>query len=451
MTRRPRAWRTDTVVIGAGAAGLAAASELARAGRRCIVLEARGRIGGRVYTIAGGATTAGAQNDHDAWPPLELGAEFIHGESPPTRRWMQAGGQVVLDTASERWVRRGHDLHRADGQFEALKRCLERLPTPHAGVSFEEYLTQHRRRLPPDVRRFAVTLVEGFDAADPARIDACEVIEEWRGPAAADQATYRPLHGYGALLETMRASLPARNVRVVLDAAVERVQWRRGAVEVQARHGGTRMTVRARRAIVTLPLGVLQSVPGTPGHVVFDPPLAAKSRALQHLHSGPVVKAVLRFSRPFWDGLAAARYRNAAFFFSPGSPFPTFWTALPWRVPQLVAWSAGPNAARLAGCTEPELRRHLYASLTTLFGRRPYDALLDRWVWHDWQADPFARGAYSYVGPDGSRARAMLARPLAGTLYFAGEACDTGDEPATVGGALRSGERAVRRLIRNDR
>ncbi|HWJ07320.1 MAG TPA: FAD-dependent oxidoreductase, partial [Steroidobacteraceae bacterium] len=140
MTRRPRAWRTDTVVIGAGAAGLAAASELARAGRRCIVLEARGRIGGRVYTIAGGATTAGAQNDHDAWPPLELGAEFIHGESPPTRRWMEACGQVVLDTASERWVRRGHDLHRADGQFEALKRCLERLPTPHAGVSFEEYL-----------------------------------------------------------------------------------------------------------------------------------------------------------------------------------------------------------------------------------------------------------------------------------------------------------------------
>lgn len=440
--------RTDTVVIGAGAAGLAAASELARAGRRCLVLEARGRIGGRVYTLAGRASEEGAKAIHDALPPLELGAEFIHGESPPTRRWLEACGHVVVDTASERWVRRGHGLRRADGQFEALKRHFGRLPAPPAGASFADYLALHRRRLPPDVRRFAVTLVEGFDAADPACIDAREVIEEWSGPAAADQATYRALHGYGALLETMRTSLPARRVRLILDAVVERVQWRRGAVEVQARHDGTALIVRARHAIVTLPVGVLQSAPGTPGHVVFDPPLSAKTRALRQLHSGPVIKVVLRFSRAFWAGLAGARYRNAAFFFAPGSPFPTFWTALPWRVPQLVAWSAGPNAVRLAGSKEPELRRHIYASLGALFGRRPYHALLDRLAWHDWQADPFARGAYSYVGPGGSRARAMLARPLAGTLYFAGEACDTGDEPATVGGALRSGERAVQRLLR---
>lgn len=448
MTGLQHRWRTDTVVIGAGAAGLAAASELARAGRRCIVLEARDRVGGRVCTLVTGATNDDAQDTRESLPPLELGAEFIHGESPVTRRWLETSGQVFLDAASERWVRKGHELRRADGQFEALKRCLGGLPTPSAGASFAEYLAQHRRRVPADVRRFAVTLVEGFDAADPARIDAREVIEEWSGPAAADQAAYRPLHGYGALVEAMRASLPSRRVRLLLDAVVERVHWQRGRVEVQARHRGSRLTVQARHAVVTLPLGVLQSAPGTPGHVVFDPPLVARTRALQQLHSGPVVKVVLRFRRPFWAGLAAARYRNAAFFFSPGSAFPTFWTALPWRVAQLVAWSAGPNAKRLEGCTEPELRRHLYASLATLFGRRPYDALLERLAWHDWQADPYARGAYSYVGAGGSRARAMLSRPLAGTLYFAGEACDTGDEPATVGGALRSGACAVHRLLR---
>jgi monoamine oxidase len=347
LKRRTRVLRTDTVILGAGAAGLAAASELVRAGGRCIVLEARPRIGGRVCTqpVATG-------------PSPELGAEFIHGESPPTWKRLRAHGHVAVDAPTERWILQGRHLRRADGQFDALKRCLRRLPVPDEQASFADYLALHRRRLMPDVRRFALTLVQGFDAADPARIDAREVIDEWSGPAAADQATYRPMDGYGPLLEAMRASMSSTHVRFVLRAVVEQVRWRSAVVEAHAtQHGHAPLIVRARRAIVTLPLGVLQSAPGDRGHVVFDPPLTAKSSALLHLHSGPVHKAVMRFRRPFWTEHDDGRYRNAV----PATPQA--------RRPPWAARCAAVSAPRVRCCdrrrlvpsgvpsTPPSLRR----------------------------------------------------------------------------------------------
>jgi monoamine oxidase len=113
----------------------------------------------------------------------------------------------------------------------------------------------------------------------------------------------------------------------------------------------------------------------------------------------------------------------------------------------LVAWSAGPNVDRLRGLGRREVLTQAFGSLRRVFGRRPYAAMLERFAWHDWQADPYALGAYSYVLAGGGRARRALARPLDGTLYFAGEACDIEGEAGTVGGALASGRLAARELL----
>ena len=86
-------------------------------------------------------------------------------------------------------------------------------------------------------------------------------------------------------------------------------------------------------------------------------------------------------------------------------------------------------------------------SLRELFGRRNYSSLLEGVFWHDWQRDPFSCGAYSYVVAQGTGARRSLARPMQDTLFFAGEACDTHGEAATVGGALRSGIGAARAVL----
>jgi monoamine oxidase len=86
-------------------------------------------------------------------------------------------------------------------------------------------------------------------------------------------------------------------------------------------------------------------------------------------------------------------------------------------------------------------------SLRAVFGKLDFASMLEQIEWHDWQHDPFACGAYSYVQAGGGRARKLLARPVEDTLFFAGEACDTQGEAATVGGALQSGLRAAREVL----
>jgi monoamine oxidase len=292
-------------------------------------------------------------------------------------------------------------------------------------------------------------MVEGFDAADATRISAREVLDEWSGPTAADGRTFRPLSGYGAMLQGMRRALTPELATLRLSTVVESIEWRKGRVIVNAASLGERVRIEAARAIVTLPLGVLQTPADTAGRVRFEPPLPrAKDAALEQLASGPVVKLVLKFARPFWTELQRGRYRNAAFFFTPDAPFPTFWTSLPVRSSLLVAWCAGPKAQRWVGKPETVMLEGLRASLRTLFGRRDYTGLLEHISWHDWQSDPYSRGAYSYVLANGAGAREALARPVGDTLYFAGEASESSGEAATVGGALQSGFAAATRIVR---
>jgi monoamine oxidase len=127
--------------------------------------------------------------------------------------------------------------------------------------------------------------------------------------------------------------------------------------------------------------------------------------------------------------------------------FPTFWTKLPLRSSQLVAWCAGPRVAGLAGKNRDQVIAVALESLCSLFGAVDIPALLEHATFHDWQLDPYACGAYSYMLAGGAHARRALAKPVDDTLFFAGEASDTDDTAATVGGALQSGVRAAREVL----
>jgi monoamine oxidase len=291
-------------------------------------------------------------------------------------------------------------------------------------------------------------LVEGYDAADATRVSALSTIDEWCGGGAADAATFRPLGGYASLLHALAAALDAARVHVQLGTTVSEVRWKRGKVTIAATRHGRKHEVKARKAIVTLPLGVLQLPPQAPNAVRFVPGLTAKQKALAGLASGPVIKVLLRFRKPFWEEIDDARYANAAFLHAPRTAFPTFWTTLPLRSPVLTAWSAGPAAARLAGVNRDEIVRNALGCVTNLFsGDERCLADFEAAYVHDWQADPFACGAYSYLVAGGGNAREVLARPLAGTLFFAGEAAEIGGESGTVAGALESGKRAAEQLL----
>jgi monoamine oxidase len=383
------------------------------------VLEARERVGGRCWTRAFPGLAV----------PVELGAEFIHGRAPVTFALLEKAGGAAMDSA-ERQRSAGEGRRRpVDAFAEAQKAMRYTAALKAKDLSFAAFLA--RQRLSRRTRSFARMMVEGFDAADPARASARAIVDEWRGGAQLG-AQFRPLGGYGKLLEFL-----AQGARIQLQTTVRSVRWKPGAVEVEGEFRGRAFSVRAPRAIVTLPLGVLQS-----NAVRFTPALEEKRGALRKLVAGPVVKIALRFHSAFWE----ARDPEVAFFHSTAGAFPTFWTALPLRAPFLIGWAGGPKADRLAGASEKAVLGEAMKSLGTIFGRVPESELAGFFM-HDWQADPFARGAYSYVAVGGEGAREALRAPLAGTLYFAGEAADAEGEAGTVAGALQTGTRAARELL----
>jgi len=398
----------DVIVVGAGAAGLAAASRLARAGRSVLVLEARERIGGRCDTRRMPGVGA----------PVELGAEFIHGRPQATLDLLQAAGVPGVDSRRTQRLLRGGKLVAVEGFREAQKATRAHAVLRRKDLSFADLLAT--RKLPPLTRSLARMMVEGFDAADPERVSARDIVEEWSHALSASQM--RPQGGYGPLLEAL--VVPGMKIR--FGHRVRAIRWRPGEVRIDG--------LRARQAVITLPLGVLQA-----GDVEFSPD-AGKTRALARLASGPVVRVAMKFQEAFWS----ERCPDVAFFHNVEAPFPTVWTPLPMRAPLMTAWAGGPKAARLAGLPKKALLERASASLRSVFGRIPR---VETYLAQDWQADPFARGGYSYVLVGGQGARAALAKTVASTLFFAGEATDA-EEAGTVAGALRSGTRAAKEILR---
>lgn len=437
-----RATRFDVIVIGAGAAGLAAASTLSNAGKSVCLLEGRDRVGGRIFS----------RLEPQALVPLELGAEFVHGRSPVTSRWLRRFNTPLMDASQTRFSLLGGKPVHADRMFDEMKAALARVRRPVRDLAFADFLSgPARKSLSPSLRAFARTLVEGFDAADATRVSTLEILGEWSGSSAADAPTFRPQGGYGRLVNAIAADLDPERVELRLKTVVNEVHWEEGGVAVLASRYHRAQQFSARAAVVTLPLGVLQLPAQSPHAVRFEPELTEKHTALRGLASGPVIKVMLQFNTAFWERLANGKFRDAAFFHARGAPFPTFWTQLPLRAPILAAWCAGPNAARMAGLDESQIVAQALSSVEQLFGRRSGAIAQLRGAYlHDWQADPFACGAYSFVTVGASAARMTLARALKKTLYFAGEASDTSGAAATVAGALRSGERAAQRMLGND-
>ena len=432
----PESRTADIAVLGAGAAGLSAAAVLARAGCSVLILEARDRIGGRILTLSEPSLAF----------PVDLGAEFIHGHAPATFELLREAGLKAIGTSGERVTAEGGTSSRRESLFDDLVRLMRRVDAlEEADLSFEDFLA--RQAGDPTLEAIcarARTMVEGFDAADPARASVRAIAREW---TRMDGGQHRPAGGYGELLRHLARSLDAAGVHLKLQTQVEAVHWGGNDVRITASSPAGPVRVAASRALVTFPASVLQLPPRAPGAVRFDPPLEEKAAALSGVAVGPVIKVVLRFRRPLWETLHGGRFEHAGFLHHPTCAFPTVWTALPDRAPVLTAWMGGPRAARLAGAPASDLVRKAFESVQTLLGVGPElgDELCAAYV-HDWQRDPYALGAYSYVTVGGIGAAEELARPLRDRLYFAGEATCPLD-PGTVEAALQSGRRAAEQIL----
>ena len=422
---------SELLIVGAGAAGLAAAREAARAGVSTTILEARNRIGGRIDT----------RFERGLGVPIELGAEFVHGTPRITEDLIREAGDRGIPPGERSFRFEDGALREGEDAFEIVGGVMQRARSLREDVSVAEFT----RDLPERERRFTRMMVAGFDAADPRLASTLAIAEEWGDQENGQTSSeYRPAGGYGPLMEVLRRRLDPAGARLLLHTPVHAIEYGRGVTAYARDARGESVTVRARRAVLTLPLGVLQA-----GSVHFEPALPpAKIAALRGLVMGPVVKLVLRFRRPFWEELDGGRLRDGAFFQGAPDPFPVYWTQAPQHAPLLTAWAGGPNASALEA-VEPQRRTELALDgLRALFGSAADPrAELESAYAHDWQRDPFARGAYSYVAVGGAAARAALAAPLAGSLFFAGEAVSTDGEAGTVAGALETGAAAARAAL----
>jgi monoamine oxidase len=418
----PTTPHVDVVILGAGIAGLAAARKLAEAGLSVVLLEARSRIGGRIFTTRGSATDL----------PVELGAEFVHGRPPELLDLIHEAGLTLFE-------RRGEFLCYENGKlgdcgfFDEAFRVLDILPAS-PDMTFAEFLA--REQLPEHVAERARGYVEGFNAADAAIIGTAALLKQQLAEEAIEgDRSFRIVEGYDRLAAYLIDRFVAAGGLVHLNTSATAIQWKPGEVRVETDNSNM-PEIRASRTIIALPLGVLHA-----GAVPIEPAPPNAFAAIGKLAMGPATRITLVFRERFWETSAP----NLNFLFAQERTPPAWWTAAPNLSPALTGWIAGPRALRAP--TGTTLKDEALSTLATIFQRTDLESLLLTFHTHDWQADPFSLGAYSYAPKGALRASDELAIPIENTLYFAGEHTDTTGHWGTVHAALRSGLRAAAQIL----
>jgi len=429
---------SDVIIVGAGAAGLAAAEILSRAGLSVVLLEARDRIGGRIWT----------RHPRGLPVPIDLGPEFVHGPNERMFDIAREAGLLIARLPNVHAEISASGWRRSRDYWERFEKIARYMRSSGPDRSVADFLSS-RRRMPGAQKQFLASLVEGYDAAFLDRASECALSTAGQPLSKpSEHAQFRVLSGYGAVAHWLWSRIDSRRLRARFSSPVRRIQWKRGHVAVFTDSS----RFRARRAIVTLPIGVLKARAGAPGAVALDPHPRSVRRALAHLEMGKAVKLILRFREPFWrksedyERLHSKDGGEIAFFHRPGAAFPTWWSAAPAEFPMLTGWAGGLAAQALEGLPRALLLRRALETLESSFfgvSRARLERLLVAHDYHDWNNDPFSRGAYSYVAVGGASSPAALARPVLDTLFFAGEATDR-HESGTVPGAIASGRRAAR-------
>ena len=425
----------DTIVVGAGVAGLTAARLLSQAGRRVVVLEARDRVGGRVVT------------DRRFGLATDLGASWIHGidDSPVAAAAHAFGMRTVEFTV---------------GGYQPDSR-----PIAYYGPDGTRLTDAAARRFADDIRAVDEALAAAIadSASDASYRDVAEAAlaaqgwDEERVQRAREFLEHRSEEQYGAWIEDLAAHgldddsiegdevvfpdgydhLPRRmaeGLDIRLTHVVSRVQWSGDGVVAFTDFGA----FAARDAVVTVPIGVLQS-----GDLVVEPALPEPvAGALGRLRMNAFEKVFLRFPRRFWDdGVYAIRQQG------PESRWWHSWYDLTplHGEPTLLTFAAGPAAVGTRDWSQEQIAESILEQLRRLYGdrvERPTHVHVT-----DWQDDPYSQGSYAYMTLGSTTSdHDDLATPVGGVLHLAGEATWT-DDPATVPAALFSGHRAAENIL----
>lgn len=414
------------VVVGAGAAGLTAARELALAGKRVTIVEARDRCGGRIYPLP----TA------EFGYPAEGGAEFVHGEAPVTRGLLREAGLSLLPIQGTQWTAEDGKLSREGPQDLREAEFHKALRELKDDLTVAEFLRRYFAGHEYDRLRHSIErMVEGYDAADPERASTLALRDEWMDRGRTTQA--RIAGGYGALVDFLAAECRKHGVAIHLTSSVSAIEASNTKATARCANGDAH---ECDAVVLAVPLPLLKEI-------VLPPAEREKAAAAAHIGFGNVIKILLRFETRWWTD-KRTDLADLTFLLS-DKRIPVWWTQHRAEQPVLTGWFGGPKTEGMARFNEQELIGAGLGSLADIFGLDPSELrrtlVAARAI--NWARDPFARGAYSYATPGTRAAQTVLSRSNGGAIFFAGEALYRGQDTGTVEAALASGLETARAVL----
>ncbi len=427
----------DVLVLGAGIAGLTAARQLAAAGLRVHVVEARNRVGGRIFSYSAGQEV------------VELGAEFIHGKPPILWNLINEAGLETYELGGKDFCWEHGVLQECGDDFRTDFRWMEALKDwDREDCSFAEYLDI--AQVPEASRNRLIGFVEGFNAADHRVIGVAALAKQQAIEDATEGA--RMFHvrgGYAQVPEFLAHQIEHLGGTISMVTRATAIRWKQGSVEVECVRDGEAKTYRASAVVIALPLGVLQL-----GALKISPSPQRAMRLLSQIRVGHARRTVLLFRGKFWTDTAARPGANGldelSFLHASSELFPVWWTKFPEPSAALIAWNGGPRADAIVGRSSEELQGEAIRELARIFAvdsARLGDLLVQAES-HEWQQDSLAMGAYSYLPSGALHVPDALSDPIESTLFFAGEHTDTTGNWGTVHGAMESGLRAAHQILR---
>jgi len=343
------------IVIGAGAAGLAAAGVLARGGVDVTILEARNRVGGRIHTV----------DTLDGKYAIELGAEFVHGGNRRLWSLIKTAGLHTEKVTSKRCLIRQNLRELIEDMEIRIAQVMKSIGPENTGT-FGEWLRQNETKVTKADRFLAARYVEGFHAAPLDRMSAQTLFRATQQP---DEEQYRIVGGYGQIITALQNEWPKERVALELNAPVRSLVWSTSDVRIML---SDRIEWRARAVVITVPLGVLQLPKENPRAIFFTSELSGKLKTVNSFGWGKVVRIVIQFCDSFWDDailpgdLRAHQGRDFGFVQSDISAFPIWWSLSP--APVLVGWSGGLDAEELINYTAERTFEEALGALCSLFG-----------------------------------------------------------------------------------